>query len=66
MLDSLPPYTFQIVGGIIVLFVGVKLIKKILGGGGDHSTTMQGSCSCGWSGTMSKYRPTCPRCGTRL
>ena len=43
MLDSLPPYTFQIVGGIIVLFVGVKLIKKILGGGGDHSTTMQGS-----------------------
>ncbi len=66
MLDSLPVPLWQIVGGVVAALVLLKLIQKIFSGGGASDGYLKGSCACGWSGQMSKYKPICPRCGTRL
>jgi hypothetical protein len=65
MLDSLPIPLWQIVAAVVGLYVGLKLIKKIMSGG-KSDQYVSGQCSCGWKGQMSKYRPICPRCGTKV
>jgi hypothetical protein len=27
------------------------------------AATAAATCSCGWSGNVSRFKPTCPRCG---
>ncbi len=66
MLENLPVPLWQIGAGLVVAVVLLKLIKKILAGGGKSDQHISESCSCGWKGSVSKYRPVCPKCGTRL
>ena len=66
MLESLPIPLWRIVVAAVGLFVGIKLIKHILMGGGKTDPYTAASCRCGWKGQVSRYRPACPKCGTRL
>lgn len=66
MLENLPLPLWQIGAGLVGAVVLLRLIKKILSGGGKSDQHVSGSCSCGWRGSVSKYRPVCPKCGTRL
>ncbi len=66
MLESLPIPLWQIGAAAVALYVLVKLIRQILGGGRGAGTMAQNSCPCGWRGKASRYRPICPSCGRRL
>lgn len=65
MLDALPIPLWQIVAGVFAVVLALRLARKLLSGGGSDQH-ISGLCSCGWKGQVSKYRPICPKCGTRL
>ncbi len=66
MLDSLPMPLWQLVAGVVGALIVLKLIGKIMSGGGKSDQFVAGACACGWNGQMSKYRPVCPKCGSKL
>lgn len=66
MIENLPLPLWQFIAGGVGVIVVLKLIQKIMSGSGKSDQHISGGCSCGWNGSVSKYKPVCPKCGTRL
>ncbi|MBL8922510.1 MAG: hypothetical protein JNJ54_26905 [Myxococcaceae bacterium] len=48
-----------VLGLVVVLFV----LKRLLSRPAENPHQRQVVCLCGWRGTVSRYKPVCPRCG---
>ena len=50
----------------MVVIVIVSLLKKLHSGEQENVHVGQTRCTCGWSGSVSKYKPVCPKCAKPL
>ena len=52
------------VGFVVALLVGVYIVRRMLAApkADPHHADVQ-CVSCGWAGSVSKYKPRCPKCG---
>jgi hypothetical protein len=60
------PITVAHVVGAVVVIVIVSLLKKLHSGKQENVHVGQTRCTCGWSGSASKYKPVCPKCAKPL
>ena len=57
-------YGFKVLGVVVVLVIAWAVIKRLKGSASAdaHHTTVRCQ-NCGWQGSVSKYKPRCPKCG---
>lgn len=48
---------------VAVLLVVLVVVKRLLSRPAANPHQRQVVCACGWRGTVSRYKPVCPRCG---
>jgi hypothetical protein len=55
------------VGIVAAVLVGLMILKKLLSKP-EHSRHLETvRCgSCGWTGSVSKYKPVCPKCAKKI
>ena len=56
----------SVVVGIIVLSIVLKAVKGMMGSNDPDKFHDRKQCpSCGWVGTVSKFKPACGKCGNK-
>jgi hypothetical protein len=70
MLDDLLDWFFgsgwKIAALLLAAFAAARILRRILRGPPSDPYRLWMHCRCGWTGTVSRYHPACPRCGARL
>ena len=57
----------QTVVAIALVLVVVVLLRKLFSGAPTPAYAVTGTCAaCHWTGSLSKYRAICPRCGSKV
>ena len=52
---------------IAVVLVLIAILRKLFFGPKPPAYALTGTCaSCHWTGSLSKYRAICPRCGSKV
>lgn len=51
---------------VIFIFVVVTVLRRLFSRPRPPPYLVQRQCDCGWRGSVSKFAPTCPRCGNPL
>ena len=53
----------KVLAAIAVAVVVLIILRRLFGRANVTSHTVTSRCSnCGWSGSVSKFKPVCPRC----
>lgn len=62
--ELLNRYGLKVLGVVVVLVIASAVIKRLMGTASSdaHHSTVRCQ-SCGWQGSVSKYKPRCPKCG---
>ncbi len=57
----------KIIGGFAILVAAVWIFRALFGGKKTDPHHLAVVCdSCAWNGTVSRYKPVCPRCGNKV
>lgn len=56
----------HLAAGLLAILVIGGLLKIFRKGPVEPKHLVQRRCSCGWSGTVSKFNLTCPKCAKKL
>ena len=57
----------RVVVGVVVALVTLMVIKRLMKQGRVESHTQRKLCgSCGWEGSVSTFKPKCPKCGKAI
>ena len=55
----------RVVVAVVVAVALLGVLKRVLWAPKADPHLKQVVCSCGWRGTVSRYKPVCPKCGNR-
>ncbi len=62
--ELLNRYGLKVLGVVVVLVLAWAIIKRLMGDASSDAHHTSVHCqNCGWQGSVSKYKPRCPKCG---
>ncbi len=54
----------KVLGAVVVLVLAWAIVKRLMGAAPSDAQHSSVQCqNCRWQGSVSKYKPRCPKCG---
>jgi len=50
------------IGAVVLVLVALFILSKVFKTKEESTHNAKTRCACGWSGSVSKYKPVCPKC----